>query len=211
MVYKFLLIVTGILFVLGFFLSEQLIPLFVKSLPDTIRIVSFTPTDLFTSYLMIGLILVFVAIIPFCIFWIFSYYKDALYESEKKIIFGLIPKVLVLFFVGAFFGWFVFYNISIPYFAGFNHSYGVDSLWSLSTIMEFLLLNLLGFGLAFQLPIIVRTLINNGFVSRERLKSERGKIIIGLLIISAFLTPPDFISQIVLALPLYLLYELSLI
>ena len=131
---------------------------------------------------------------------------------------GLKPKERKILFLGGFFGAFLFaggvtlcYTISLPVAVNimfyFNEYLGTVANWKIEKYLGFVMHLLIGFGLAFELPLILILLGRMGFVSTQQLRSHRRHVFIGILVLAMLLTPPDIITQLQMAIPLYLLYE----
>jgi sec-independent protein translocase protein TatC len=200
-----------IFLILGFFFSINIVGVIQNLLPTSILLVSSTPIDAFISVFSLIIIFAVVFTFPFAIFEIIRFVSPALYERERKVLYRLIPISLILFVVGAIFGIFVMSFFGLVFFADFASSFGINNFWNFSGVISSLIFIAVGFGIAFQLPIVTIFLVKFNIVSLEILKKLRPFLIIFLLIISALLTPPDIISQLAMAIPLYFLFEVTLL
>jgi sec-independent protein translocase protein TatC len=147
---------------------------------------------------------------PLWLFFVFKYLVPALNKGEKNLI-------LPFFILSACFtmaGFFFAYTITIPaiiqFFRAFNSSIGAD-VWSLSQTINFILSLLLAHGMIFELYVILLFLIHLGFLPFARLKKARKGIIVVIFILAAIFTPPDILSQILLAFPMLALFESALL
>lgn len=152
-----------------------------------------------------GLILAF----PFVFWQLWSFIKPGLKEREIKAVRGMVFFVSILFFSGVFFGYFLLAPLSIQ----FLGNYQFADVENNATILSYLKLTtslVFGTGLIFQLPVLVYFLAKIGLVSSSFLKKYRKHAFVVNLIVAAILTPPDVTSQLLVALPIFLLYELSI-
>ncbi|MDB5250951.1 MAG: preprotein translocase subunit TatC [Flaviaesturariibacter sp.] len=162
----------------------------------------------FTIVLIGGVIIAFPYI--FSEFW--NFIKPALTKRELSKTRGVIFWVSLLFFIGVFFGYFVIAPYTIKFFAGFQLADNIQNIWTISSYMDTMIPLVLGSGLAFQLPLVIYFLAQVGIVNAVYLKKIRKYAIVIIFIIAGVITPgPDMISQLTVALPLLLLYEISII
>ena len=115
----------------------------------------------------------------------------------------------MFFLVGMSFAYFVVFPVAFGFFVGYTPP-GVQMMTDIDKYLSFVLTMFLAFGLTFETPVVVVVLVRMGVVSLEKLKAARGYVIVGAFVIGAIFTPPDVISQLLLAIPLWLLYEVGL-
>ena len=113
------------------------------------------------------------------------------------------------FLVGMAFAYFVVFPVAFGFFVGYTPP-GVQMMTDIDKYLSFVLTMFLAFGLTFETPVVVVVLVRMGVVSLEKLKAARGYVIVGAFVIGAIFTPPDVISQLLLAIPLCLLFELGI-
>ena len=200
-----------IFLIAGWQFSTYIIDFFKSLMPENIMLVAFSPIEVFTSVISLVLLFAVVFTTPFFLYELIKFISPALYAKERRALNILIPISLVLFILGSVFGLFIMAFFGLAFFASMGGLYGITNLWSLGSLINSLTFISFGFGTAFQLPILMIFLVKLDIIPIELLKSLRKYIIIILLIIGAILTPPDVISQLLLALPLYLLYEVTLL
>lgn len=165
--------------------------------------------SMFFSVILIGgLILAF----PF-VFWEFwKFVKPALTQKELNRTRGVIFWVSFLFFLGVFFGYFVVAPYTINFFANFQIDENIENRWTISSYLDTMTPLILGSGLAFQLPLVMFFLAKVGIVTATWLKSVRKYSLVVILVVAGIITPgPDIISQMTVALPLLILYEISIV
>ena len=196
---------------IGAFFSVQIIDLFKSILPEGIMLVAFSPIDVFFSVIWLIIAFAFVFTFPIILFELIKFISPALYANERNVLTRMVPVSLILFTSGAVFGVGMMAFFGLAFFAGFGLTYGVQNLWSLSGLIHTMVFIAIGFGAAFQLPVVMIILNKQNVITIEQFKSVRRYIIVGLLIAAAVLTPPDVISQIMMAVPLYIMYEGTLL
>lgn len=162
----------------------------------------------FSVVIIGGLIIAF----PY-IFWEFwKFIKPALKKNELDRTQGVIFWVSFLFFTGVFFGYFVIAPYTLNFFGNFQLDENIENRWTISSYFDTMTPLILGTGLAFQLPLVMVILAKVGIVTGNYLRKVRRYSVVIILIVAAIITPgPDIISQLTVALPLLLLYEVSIV
>lgn len=162
----------------------------------------------FAVILISGLIIAF----PYVFYQFWSFVKPALTKKELSRTRGVIFWVSFLFFTGVLFGYFVVTPYAINFFFHFQLDEIVQNIWTINSYIDMILPLVLGSGLAFQLPLVIYFLAKIGIVTAKYLKGIRKYTIVAIFIIAGIITPgPDVISQLAVAIPLLLLYEISII
>ncbi|MFO7278060.1 MAG: twin-arginine translocase subunit TatC [Pseudomonadota bacterium] len=151
---------------------------------------------------------VFIAM-PYVLYQAWAFVAPGLYRHEKRFAVPLLLSSIVLFYCGVAFAYFVVFPVMFQFFASTTPE-GVAMMTDISQYMSFVLTMFFVFGIAFEVPIAVVLLVLTDLISVDKLGSNRGFVLIGMFVIAAFLTPPDAISQTIMALPMYLLYETGL-
>jgi sec-independent protein translocase protein TatC len=156
-----------------------------------------------------SLILAIYVAMPYLLYQLWSFTAPALYRHEKKLILPLLISSTILFYAGLLFSFYIVF----PVIFNFLSSVGPDSVDFAPDIqyyLDFILKVSFAFGVAFEVPIATILLIMFGATTAERLKKNRAYIIIGSFALGMILTPPDVISQILIAIPIWLLFEVGL-
>ena len=148
-------------------------------------------------------------VIPYILYHLWSFIAPGLYSHEKKLIFPLIVSSSILFYLGAAFAYFVVFPLIFVFFIGIAPT-DVAVMTDIGRYLDFVIALFFAFGFSFEVPIITVLLITSGITTKDKLRSKRPYIIVGAFTLGMLLTPPDVISQILLALPMWLLYELGL-
>ncbi len=171
------------------------------------------PAEGFLTYMKIALIAAIVIASPWVFHHIWMFVAAGLYPHEKRYVRTAVPFCAGLFIAGAMFCLFVVARLSMKFLVIFNQSFlGVQSNFTFDKYISFITLLMLVFGIAFQTPIAIYLLSRTGLVSTEALRRSRRYVILATVIIAAIATPgPDPFSQMTLAIPLYLLFELGIL
>ena len=192
----------------GFWAAPKFIDFLIKkSLPQGIaKLHYFSPMEVFIIQLKAGLIIAFVLAFPYIVVQVRKFVLPALYEHERKFLGWLVVLATFLFVLGAAFCVFVIMPLIMNFSAAFATSQleatlGLESFINLAAGM------MLAFGLMFQVPLVVLIGIKFGLVSVEVLEKARPYVIVGILILAAIFTPPDVVSQLMLGVPTWLLFE----
>lgn len=160
----------------------------------------------FTVLIIGGIIIAF----PY-IFWEFwRFIRPALTRKELNKTRGVIFWVSLLFFSGVFFGYFIIAPYTVNFFATFQLDENIINQWTISSYIDTLIPLILGTGLAFQLPLVMFFLAKIGIVTPDFLRRVRKFAIVIIIVVAGVITPPDVISQIIVSVPLLLLYEVSI-
>lgn len=171
-------------------------------------LVSLNPPEIFFSYVKSVLLAGFLTSLPMTLYQTWAFIAPGLYAGEKRMALPFVLTTTGLFLGGAAFGYFVAFPFVFDYFLSMETNY-VTTSWSMQNTFAFMSRLYLAFGLAFQLPVVIFFLSLAGIVSPRQLARGRIYAIPALFLVGAVLTPPDVVSQVMLALPLILLYELG--
>ncbi|MBW8368859.1 MAG: twin-arginine translocase subunit TatC [Arenimonas sp.] len=147
---------------------------------------------------------------PYLIYQVWAFVAPGLYQSEKKLARPILGAAVTLFYVGCAFAWF----LVLPMVFGFLAMFTPDTVAMIPDVaryLDFVLVILLAFGLSFELPVAEVILVVLGLVTPAQLREARGYVVVGVFILAAIITPPDVVSQLMLAIPLCVLYELGII
>ncbi|NDE02283.1 MAG: twin-arginine translocase subunit TatC [Gammaproteobacteria bacterium] len=147
---------------------------------------------------------------PYVLYQIWAFVAPGLYRHEKRFAMPLLVSSVLLFYAGVAFAYFVVFPVMFQFFANTTPA-GVRMMTDITSYMDFVLTMFLCFGLAFEVPVVVVLLVLTRLVSVEKLAEVRGYVLIGIFVVAAVLTPPDAISQTIMAVPMYLLYESGLL
>jgi sec-independent protein translocase protein TatC len=143
---------------------------------------------------------------PWVIYQAWAFVAPGLYRHEKRFAVPLLFSAILLFYVGMAFSYFVVFRVVFQFFVSQTPA-GVDMMPDINQYLDFVLMMFLAFGFAFEVPVAVVLLVVMELVKLETLQKNRKYVLLGCFIVSAFLTPPDMLSQASLAVPMFILYE----
>jgi len=147
--------------------------------------------------------------IPYILWQVWQFIAPALYSREKRLMAPLVFSSTLLFYAGIAFAYFIVFPLIFAFFTSVAPE-GVTIATDISSYLDFVLKLFFAFGLSFEIPIAILLLVWSGSISREALAEKRPYIIVGAFILGMLLTPPDVLSQTLLAIPMWLLFEAGL-
>jgi len=147
---------------------------------------------------------------PFILYQLWAFIAPGLYKHEKSLAFPLLFSSIILFYVGMAFAYFVVFPLMFAFFTGITLE-GVTMMTDISKYLDFVLKMFFAFGLAFEVPIATILVISTGMTTADKLAEKRPYIIVVAFVFGMLLTPPDIVSQMLLAVPMWILFELGLI
>jgi len=207
------LIFLTIIFLFALCFSNNLYQLFalplLQNLPLNQTMIATAITSPFLAPIKLALVFSFFIAIPIFIYHIWAFITPALYNREKHLAFPMLFLSIALFYIGMVFAYFIVLPLVFKFFIHVAPA-GVTVMPDISQYLDFTLRLLFAFGLAFEMPIITALLVRTNIVKSQTLREKRPYIVIGILIVSMLLTPPDVISQLLLAIPMWLLFEIGL-
>ena len=174
------------------------------------RIQSRTMAGQFSAHIWTSIASGFIISFPFVLYQFWSFISPGLYQNEKKHARGFIFISSILFFIGVLFGYYVICPLSINFLGNYTVSNEIFNDFDLSSYIGLVRASVLASGLIFELPIIIYFLTKIGLVTPEILVKYRKFALVGVLILAAVITPPDVASQIIVAIPIVILYQISI-
>jgi sec-independent protein translocase protein TatC len=180
--------------------------------PDVIRYLqTIQPAEGFIIYIKVCLIFGLLITSPWVFWQLWAFVSSGLYRRERKFVYAVAPLSALLFITGAVFFLLIIAPLAMAFFIKFNERLSLASNWTFQSYINMVLALTLVFGAAFQMPIAIVFAQIMGLVSIQALAQARKFVILGLVITAAMATPPDPISQLALAVPLYVLFEGSIL
>jgi sec-independent protein translocase protein TatC len=180
-------------------------PLLAKLPPGSNLIATGVMSPFTTPFKLSFFAALFIAM-PYVIYQLWAFVAPGLYRGERRFAVPLLVSSILLFYVGMAFAYYFVFPVLFQFFAH-TAPKGVAMMTDINNYLDFVLTMFFCFGLAFEVPVAVVLLVVMGLVRIEKLKQNRGYVLIGIFVLAAFLTPPDLLSQCSLAIPMYLLYE----
>ena len=147
---------------------------------------------------------------PVVIYQVWAFVAPGLYRKEKRFAVPLVVSSIVLFYLGISFAYFIVFPLMFAFFTSVTPE-GVQMMTDISSYLDFILTIFFAFGLAFEVPIATVMLVASGLTNTDSLKKKRPYVFLGAFVVGMFLTPPDVISQTLLAVPIYILFEAGIL
>jgi sec-independent protein translocase protein TatC len=182
----------------------------IQQLPKGSTLITTGVMTPFTTPFKLSIYAALFAAMPYVLYQVWAFVAPGLYRKEKRFAVPLLVSSIILFYVGVAFAYQFVFPVMFRFFVSAT-PIGVQMLPDISSYLEFAMTMFLAFGVAFEVPVAVVLLTLTGLVSVQKLTSARGYVIIGITVVAAVLTPPDPISQLLMAIPMWLLYEIGLI
>jgi len=178
-------------------------------LPGNAMIATAVASPLLTPFKLTFYVALFIAM-PIVLYQVWAFVAPGLYRKEKRFAMPLLASSIVLFYLGITFAYFIVFPLMFGFFTSIAPE-GVEVQTDIALFLDFVMMIVLAFGLAFEVPIATVLIVWTGLVSIEKLKQVRPYVFLGAFVVGMFLTPPDVFSQTLLAIPVYLLYELGIV
>lgn len=199
-----------VIFLCLFYFANDLYLILVRPLsellPDNGNMIATGVASPFLVPFKLTLVLAVLLAIPFILHQIWAFISPGLYQSEKKFAIPLLVSSIVLFYTGIAFAYFVVLPLAFGFFTAAGPE-GISFLPDISNILDFILKIFFAFGIAFEIPIATFLMVLSGITTVAALNEKRPYIFVGCFVVGMLVTPPDVISQTILAVPMWLLFE----
>ncbi|VVE23206.1 twin-arginine protein translocation system subunit TatC [Pandoraea eparura] len=182
-----------------------------QSLPAGGKMIVTDITGSFFVPMKVTMMVAFVIALPIVLYQAWAFVAPGLYQHEKKLVVPLVVSSYTLFLLGMSFAYFLVFPTVFHFMAHYNAPLGAEMNTDIDNYLSFVLTMFLCFGVTFEVPVVVVVLARMGVVSIDKLKQIRPYVVVGAFVLAAVVTPPDMLSQLMLAIPLCILYELGLI
>ncbi len=192
------------------FLYDVLAQPMLATLPTGTRMIATGVITPFMVPVKVALLTAFVLALPIVLYQAWAFVAPGLYKHEQKLALPLIFSGTLLFLLGMAFCYFVVFKTVFEFIAGFAPQ-SITPAPDIEAYVSFVITMFMAFGITFEVPVAVVLLVKSGIVSVQKLRSARGYVVVGAFVIAAIVTPPDVISQFMLAVPLCVLYEVGLL
>ena len=179
-------------------------------LPEGGQLIAVQVASPFFTPIKLAFFVALVVTAPWLLYQAWAFVAPGLYQREKRLALPLLASAVVLFYAGCAFAYFVV----LPSVFGFLTAIkpeGVAMMTDINAYLDFVLVIFLAFGASFQLPVALVILVLLGWVTPEQLREGRGYAVVGIFVLAALITPPDVVSQLLLAIPMCLLYEAGIL
>jgi len=179
-------------------------------LPAGASLIATSVVSPFTVPFKLAFLLALGIAMPFVLYQAWAFVAPGLYRHEKKLAVPLLVSSVLLFYVGAAFAYYLVFPAMLGFFVATTPA-GVQMMTDMGSYLDFVMILLLSFGAAFEVPVATVLLVWTGIVKLETLTRNRGIVLLGIFIFAAFVTPPDAVSQSFMAVPMYVLYEIGIV
>ena len=213
---RLLRIVIGLVltFIVLFPFADQIYTLLAQPLLATLpaggQMIATEVTTPFFVPMKMAMMTAFVVSLPHTLYQMWAFVAPGLYAHERRFMMPLVIASTVLFLIGMAFAYFLVFPVVFSFITGYAPE-GVAVMTDIGSYLDFVITLFMAFGLAFEVPIAVIALVGFGLVQISTLKEIRSYVIVSAFVVGAIFTPPDIISQFMLAVPLWLLYELGIL
>ena len=180
-------------------------------LPKGAHMIVTDVTGSFFVPIKVTLMAAFVLALPVVIYQVWAFVAPGLYQHEKKLVIPLVVSTYTLFLIGMAFAYLLVFPTVFSFMVSYNEPLGADMSTDIDKYLSFAMTTFLAFGFTFEVPVVVVVLVRLGMVKLAKLKEIRPYITVGAFVVAAVVTPPDVLSQLLLAIPLCVLYELGLL
>jgi sec-independent protein translocase protein TatC len=208
------LLAVGLVFVCLFPWAKELYALLAQpllaSLPQGGQMIATDVVGVFLVPMKVALMVAFLIALPYVLYQVWAFVAPGLYSHEKRLALPLVAASVVLFFVGMSFAYFLVFPTVFGFMAKVAPE-GVAWMTDIEKYLSFVMTTFIAFGVTFEVPIVVIVLVRMRIVPLATLREWRPYVIVGAFVVAAVFTPPDVISQLMLAIPLCLLFELGLL
>lgn len=182
-----------------------------SSLPEGGKMIVTDITGSFFVPMKVTMLVAFLIALPWVMYQLWAFIAPGLYQHERKLILPLVVSSYSLFLIGMAFAYFLVFPTVFNFMAQYNAPLGAEMTTDIDKYLSFAMTTFLAFGITFEVPVVVVVLVRMGMVTLAKLREARPYVIVGAFVIAAIVTPPDVLSQLLLAIPMTLLYELGLL
>jgi sec-independent protein translocase protein TatC len=182
----------------------------IVALPVGGQMIATDVVGVFLVPVKVALLVAFVIALPYVLYQVWAFVAPGLYANEKRLVLPLVVVSSLLFLLGMCFAYFLVFPVVFKFMASIAPE-GVAWMTDIDKYLSFVLTTFMAFGVTFEVPVVVIVLVRVGLVTIEKLKEIRPYVIVGAFVVGAIFTPPDVVSQVMLAVPLWLLYELGIL
>ncbi|WNC68331.1 twin-arginine translocase subunit TatC [Thalassotalea nanhaiensis] len=179
-------------------------------MPDGSNMIATDVASPFFAPFKLTLVVSIFAAMPYILYQVWSFIAPGLYQNEKRLVAPLLFGSSLLFYGGIAFAYFIVFPLAFAFFSSVAPE-GVTIATDISSYLDFVLKLFFAFGAAFEIPIAIILMCWTGFTTPAKLREKRPYVIVGVFVVGMLLTPPDIISQTLLAIPMWLLFELGVI
>lgn len=181
-----------------------------QHMPDGQQMIATQVASTFLAPFKLTVVLSIILALPWVLYQLWAFVAPGLYHREKRLVFPLLATSTGLFYLGMAFAYFVVFPLVFKFFVSIAPA-GVMVMTDISSYLDFVLKLFMAFGIAFEVPVAILLLVSTGTTTPSALAEKRPYVFLGAFVMGMLLTPPDVISQCLLAVPVYALYELGIV
>ncbi|MFT4762014.1 MAG: sec-independent protein translocase protein TatC [Paraglaciecola sp.] len=178
--------------------------------PTIFKIIATEFGERFIVHIKVSIMLGFVIAFPYIFYQFWSFIAPGLYDKERKAARGVVFICSSLFIMGVLFGYFIISPFAVNFLAGYEIQ-GVEATTSLASYVSYMMMFTIPTGIIFELPVVVYFLAKVGLVTADFMRTYRRHAVVVILVMAALITPPDVVTQFLIGIPLYFLYEISIL
>jgi sec-independent protein translocase protein TatC len=178
----------------------------IEQLPVGASLIATSVISPFMTPFKLAFYVALIAAMPVVLYQAWAFVAPGLYRHEKRFAMPLVLSSWLLFYAGMAFAYFAVFPLMFSFFSASTPD-GVQMMTDIASYLDFVMTIFICFGFAFEVPIVVVLLAMTGLVNVEKMAASRGYVLIAIFVVAAFITPPDAISQTIMAVPMYILYE----
>ncbi len=182
----------------------------IERLPEGAQMVAIEVASPFFAPLKLAFFVALIAAVPYVLYQLWAFVAPGLYRHEQRLARPLLVSATLLFYAGCAFAYYLVMPLVFGFLTGVVPE-GVAMMTDISRYLDFVLVLVLAFGVCFEVPVAVVILVALGWVTPAQLKEARGYVIVAAFVIAAIVTPPDVVSQLLLAIPMCVLYEIGIV
>ncbi len=191
-------------------LYEWLAGPLMRALPEGSGMIATQVATPFLIPLKLALVSAFFVSIPYVLYQLWAFVAPGLYRHERLLVWPLVASSVLLFYAGMAFAYYIVFPLVFNFFAA-STPVGVAMMTDINEYLSFVLTLFFAFGAAFEVPIATILLVRTGATTRQGLREKRPYVIVGAFVVGMVLTPPDILSQVLLAVPIWMLFELGIV
>lgn len=181
-----------------------------NALPDNAQMIATDVASSFFAPFKLTMVLSFFIAIPVVLYQIWGFIAPGLYRNEKRLVAPLLFSSTLLFYLGMAFAYYVVFPLAFAFFTSVTPE-GIVNNTDISSYLNFVLKIFFAFGISFEIPVVIVLMCWTGMTTPQALREKRPYVIVGVFVVGMLLTPPDIISQTLLAVPMWILYEFGII
>ena len=206
------LLVTLVCMVVAFAFKEEVFAIILYPKDESLQLINTAVTGQFVTHMMVSLYAGLIAAMPYILYQLFHFISPALYQQERRLAIRLVLSGYVMFIVGVLFSYFVIFPFTLRFLGGYQVSEEVNNLISLESYIDTMVMLSLMLGVVFEMPVVSWLLGRFGLLTATRMRTYRRGAILGIVIVSAIITPTsDAFTLLLVSVPVYLLYEISIL